>query len=88
MLLEWKPGLTPSSTHPPLIRTKLSASQLRASLVTRSRVLSLLSEGSERALTLICAPAGYGKTTLLTEWTAGLDKSKDGKRPVLNRDCT
>ncbi len=49
----------------PLIRTKLAAPQLRASLVTRPRLLSLLAEGAGRTLTLICAPAGYGKAMLM-----------------------
>jgi LuxR family maltose regulon positive regulatory protein len=40
-------------------------------------LLGLLSGGSAQALTLVCAPAGYGKTTLLTEWIASLQKSKD-----------
>ena len=58
----------------PLIKTKLSAPQLRASLVYRSRLHNMLEEGAGRALTLICAPAGYGKTTLLVEWIASLPK--------------
>jgi ATP/maltotriose-dependent transcriptional regulator MalT len=48
----------------PLIKTKLSAPQLRASLVYRSRLHSMLEEGAGRALTIICARQA-GKTTLL-----------------------
>lgn len=65
-----------SYDHPPLIITKLSAPQLRVSLVPRPRLLGLLSGGTAPALTLVCAPAGYGKTTLLTEWIASLQKTK------------
>jgi LuxR family maltose regulon positive regulatory protein len=66
--------LTPSPDHyrEPLIKTKLIAPQPRASLVSRPRLLSLMAEGTRRGLTLICAPAGYGKTTLLTEWISTL----------------
>ena len=62
--------------YPPLIKTKLSAPQMRVSLVPRSRLLGLLSGDRTPALTLVCAPAGYGKTTLLTEWIASLQRSK------------
>ena len=36
--------------------------------VTRDRLSERLSEGMERRLTLISAPAGFGKTTLLSQW--------------------
>jgi ATP/maltotriose-dependent transcriptional regulator MalT len=38
-------------------------------LVSRPRLFSLLDEGRRRPLTLISAPAGFGKTTLLSAWT-------------------
>jgi len=71
--------LIPSSgyDHPPLIKTKLSPPQQRVSLVPRPRLLGRLSVGRVPALTLVCAPAGYGKTTLLTEWIDSSQKSKD-----------
>jgi ATP/maltotriose-dependent transcriptional regulator MalT len=50
-------------SHQPLIKTKLSAPQLRAKLVSRPRLLDLLAEGRARALMFICATVGYGKTT-------------------------
>ncbi len=37
-------------------------------LVPRPRLGELLAEGMDRKLTLISAPAGFGKTTLLSEW--------------------
>lgn len=45
-----------------------------ASLVGRPRLLNILQRGLEenRKLTLVSAPAGYGKTTLVAEWAAGL----------------
>jgi len=54
----------------PLVETKLHIPRLRRSLVTRSRLTGLLSRGAEARLTLISAPAGFGKTTLLTAWLA------------------
>lgn len=66
-----------SYDHPPLIKTKLLAPQRRVSLVPRPRLVGLLSGGILPALTLVCAPAGYGKTTLLTESIASFQKSKD-----------
>jgi ATP/maltotriose-dependent transcriptional regulator MalT len=51
-----------------LLRTKLYIPHVRPDLVTRSRLVERLQAGSERALTLIAAPAGLGKTTLLAEW--------------------
>jgi LuxR family maltose regulon positive regulatory protein len=51
-----------------ILATKLYIPPLRSNLVSRSRLLDLLFQGSSRKLTLISAPAGYGKTTLLSEW--------------------
>ena len=41
-----------------------------AGLVPRPRAVDLLLEGHETPLALIVAPAGYGKTTVLSEWAA------------------
>jgi LuxR family maltose regulon positive regulatory protein len=41
--------------------------------VTRQRLIDLVSEGVHRKLTLVSAPAGYGKTTLISEWASGCD---------------
>lgn len=51
-----------------LITAKLSAPILRSMLVRRARLTELLWAGMQRRLTLVVAPAGYGKTTLLGEW--------------------
>ena len=55
----------------PLVETKLYAPKLRRSLVARPRLSGRLRRGAESRLTLISAPAGFGKTTLLAEWLAG-----------------
>jgi len=54
----------------PLLETKLHVPRLRRDLVPRPRLSERLSRGAESALTLVSAPAGFGKTTLLTEWLA------------------
>ena len=36
----------------------------------RQRLIEQLNDGRDRDLILVCAPAGFGKTTLLAEWTA------------------
>jgi LuxR family maltose regulon positive regulatory protein len=67
----------------PLITTKLSAPQLRAGLVARPNLLVQLGESAERACTLVCASAGYGKTTLLVDWIAEFKKIPGSDRPIV-----
>ena len=64
-VLAWQP-------HPlhPLLPTKLHVPSLRTSLVSRSHLTARIRQGAERALTLVSAPAGFGKTTLLAQWLA------------------
>jgi LuxR family maltose regulon positive regulatory protein len=56
----------------PLLTTKLYIPPVRRDLVSRPRLIERLNEGLQRGhrLTLVSAPAGYGKTTLLSEWVA------------------
>ena len=61
----------------PLLETKLRVPRLRRAFVARPRLSERLSRGAESALTLVSAPAGFGKTTLLTEWLA--DAPADGR---------
>ncbi len=51
-----------------LLTTKLFIPSARTDLVHRARLTERLNEGVQRKLTLISAPAGFGKTTLLGEW--------------------
>jgi LuxR family maltose regulon positive regulatory protein len=53
-----------------LLETKLYVPRLRRGLVARPRLGERLSRGVESKLTLISAPPGFGKTTLLAEWLA------------------
>jgi LuxR family maltose regulon positive regulatory protein len=48
----------------PLLATKLHIPPLRQRLVRRTRLLERLDRGLGRKLTLVSAPAGFGKTTL------------------------
>jgi LuxR family maltose regulon positive regulatory protein len=56
--------------QPSYIKTKLFIPILRNELVTRARLMAKLSRGfsSRNPLLLVCAPAGYGKTTLVRSW--------------------
>jgi len=51
-----------------LLTTKLYFPPVRPNLVSRPRLVEMLNEGLRGPLTLIAAPAGYGKTTLMGEW--------------------
>ncbi len=55
----------------PLLETKFYAPRPRRGLVPRPRLSARLALGTESKLTLISAPVGFGKTTLLAEWLAG-----------------
>jgi LuxR family maltose regulon positive regulatory protein len=54
----------------PLLTTKLHIPPIRPELVPRPRLIERLNEGTTRKLTLVSVPAGFGKTTLLSEWAA------------------
>src|SRR5579859_2854273 len=51
-----------------LLANKFHVPPLRAKLVPRPHVVDLLERGSRRSLTLISAPAGSGKTTIVSSW--------------------
>ncbi|MDQ3811721.1 MAG: tetratricopeptide repeat protein, partial [Chloroflexota bacterium] len=55
----------------PLLETKLYVPRRQRGLVARPRLTERLNRGAEAKLTLVSAPAGFGKTTLLAEWLAG-----------------
>ena len=52
----------------PLLTTKFYIPPFRPEMVSRPRLVEQLNSGVHRKLTLISAPAGFGKTTLLSEW--------------------
>lgn len=55
----------------PLLEMKLYIPKRRPSLVPRARLIDRLDHGAEGQLTLVSAPAGFGKTTLLAQWLGG-----------------
>ena len=57
----------------PLIQTKFHRPPLQADFVPRPHLLERLDGWQQRPLTLISAPAGYGKTTLVSSWLDTLD---------------
>src|SRR3954469_11103851 len=54
--------------------TKLRPPTLPPDFVPRPRVHQRLTEGSGRSLTLVCAPAGFGKTTALAGWLRDVER--------------
>jgi LuxR family transcriptional regulator, maltose regulon positive regulatory protein len=67
----------PARTRPPaasaadrdaLVATKLHAPRPHPRLRAPSRLLARLAAGMAGELTLVCAPAGFGKTSLLADW--------------------
>src|SRR3954452_23635694 len=52
----------------PILATKLYIPPPRPKIVLRPRLIEQLNEGLHRKLTLISAAAGFGKTTLISEW--------------------
>jgi LuxR family maltose regulon positive regulatory protein len=55
-----------------LVTTKLHAPRTRPNLVARPRLRNALASGEGRTLTLVSAPAGFGKSTLLGQWAEDL----------------
>ena len=60
----------PITSELPFLETKLYLPKWSADLVSRSRLIDRIHP--KRKLTLVSAPAGFGKTTLLAEWVASV----------------
>src|SRR5947207_11412153 len=68
-----RPG-TEAGMPTPILTTKLYIPRLRPNAVIRLRLLGRLNEGLHRKLTLISAPAGFGKTTLVSAWVERIER--------------
>ncbi len=75
----------------PILNTKLYIPPTRPELVSRPRLIERLNEGLGqnqgfgRKLTLLSAPAGFGKTTLLSSWIDDLQPPATNRKLVENR---
>lgn len=56
-----------------LVEAKLAVPSVRHGVVDRPRIRGALDPGRPASLTLVTAPAGYGKTTAVRDWCVGLD---------------
>ena len=70
----------------PLVATKFYVPRPRRGLVVRTRLLDRLAGGAR--LTLVSAPAGFGKTTLLASWFADADADADRQVAWLSLDAS
>jgi LuxR family transcriptional regulator, maltose regulon positive regulatory protein len=61
-------GVAPSQRDA-LLATKLRAPRPQPGFVPRPRLVQALDQGLARGVALVCAPAGFGKTALLADWT-------------------
>ena len=61
----------------PILATKLYPPPARRRIVLRPRLVERLNEGlaAGNKLTLVSAPAGSGKTTLISEWVTGCGRA-------------
>ncbi|KAF0207052.1 MAG: LuxR C-terminal-related transcriptional regulator [Actinomycetota bacterium] len=66
----------------PILDTKLYLPPPRPNAVLRPCLIERLDEGLRSRLILVSAPAGFGKTTLVCEWMAGLERLDLDVRPA------
>jgi len=65
-----------------LLTTKTNIPSTRPDLVPRPRLVERLNGGLYRKITLISAPAGFGKTTLVTSWLAQIGKGPQEEKQI------
>ena len=70
----------------PILVTKFFVPATRPELVSRTRLIDQLNRGLHRKLTLISAPAGFGKTTLVSYWLEDLQKNQTVRIAWLSLD--
>jgi len=72
----------------PILRTKLYPSQLGTGLVNRDRLIEVVNRTHEVPLTLVSAPAGYGKSVLAALRRSGLRLRTTARSPPSGRPST
>ena len=74
-----------------LVETKLLVPQRHQELVPRRRLTGIVERASTSALTVVSAPAGFGKTTLLAQLASRSDQERSGRAlawvSLDERDC-
>ena len=77
----------------PILYTKLHRPPISANIIPRVRLIEVLEKGAENPMTLIAAPAGYGKSILASQWLGvsklssawvSLDESENDDRAFLS----
>ena len=63
-----------NASGPVVLETKLTRPPVRSEQIARTELLQRLRGDTERALTVLAAPPGFGKTTLLAAWLAEADR--------------
>ena len=71
-------GVRRGAGQPILVGTKLHPPSVRELTIPRERLVERLRSGSDRRLTLVACPAGFGKTTLLAAWR----EAEAARKPV------
>lgn len=72
-LSDRRPAVVTTDGRGPLAEAKLAAPRQRSGMLVRARVAQILDAGAEAAVTLVAAPAGYGKTTAVRSWAASAE---------------
>lgn len=78
--------MTPAAA-PILLKTKLHRYPLQTDFVLRPHLLHKLQQGLRSKLTLVVAPAGFGKSTLVASWLATLEQNAKGTDSQVIRTC-
>ena len=77
-----------NKTHIQLIKTRLCAPPPPSRIVHRPRLVTRLNEGLQHKLPLLSAPAGFGKTVLLSEWIADITPGVPYFQKILQKGTT
>ena len=66
-----------------LLHAKLQMPGLPRDFVPRPRLTEWLNHAISNPLTLVCAPAGFGKSTLVSSWLEGMTAGRGGELPPM-----